>query len=47
MDDILTACKGECVKRGIQPTKMNIFTQYLNRVKRNIHQVIAMSPLGD
>lgn len=26
---------------------MNIFTQYLNRVKKNIHMVICMSPLGN
>lgn len=26
---------------------MNIFTQYLIRVKKNIHIVIAMSPIGD
>jgi dynein heavy chain, axonemal len=25
---------------------MNIFTQYLIRVKKNIHMIIAMSPLG-
>ena len=29
------------------PDKMNIYTQYLIRVKKNIHCVIAMSPLGD
>jgi dynein heavy chain len=26
MDEIMSACKGECIKRNIQPTKMNIFT---------------------
>jgi len=26
---------------------MNIFTQYLKRVKKNIHIVLAMSPIGD
>lgn len=26
---------------------MNIFSTYLTRVKRNIHIIIAMSPLGD
>jgi hypothetical protein len=25
---------------------MNIFAQYLNRVKSNIHLIIAMSPLS-
>lgn len=26
---------------------MNIFTQYLLRIKNNIHIIIAMSPLSD
>ena len=46
MDEIMQACKGECLKRNIQPNKMNIFSQYLLRVKQNIHLVIAMSPLS-
>jgi dynein heavy chain len=47
IDDIMTACKAECIKKGVNPTKVNIFTQYLIRVKRNTHLVIAMSPLGE
>lgn len=46
-DEIITNCKAECAKRNIPPTKMNIFTQYLVRVKKNIHMIIAMSPLGE
>ncbi len=46
-EDISTGCKLECVKKGIPPTKMNLFTQYLIRVKKNIHMIIAMSPLGE
>lgn len=46
MEDITSTCKGDCVKKNIQPTKVNIFTQYLIRVKRNIHMVMVMSPLG-
>jgi dynein heavy chain len=46
MEDIVSSCKHECIKKQIPPTKMNIFTQYLIRVKRNIHVVLAMSPLG-
>lgn len=46
MEDIVSACKGECIKRNLQPNKMNIFAQYLNRVKSNIHLIIAMSPLS-
>ncbi|CAD8156782.1 unnamed protein product [Paramecium pentaurelia] len=45
-EDITQACKQECIKRQIPPTRMNIFTQYLIRVKKNIHLIIAMSPLG-
>lgn len=26
---------------------MNKFTQYLQRVKKNIHIILAMSPLGE
>ena len=47
MEDIMNACKAECSRRNIPPTKMNIFTQYLIRVKKNIHMVIAKSPLGE
>lgn len=47
MEDIITNCKADCVKKNLQPNKMNIFTQYLARIKKNIHVIIAMSPLGD
>ena len=46
MEDILNACKGDCLKKGLQPNKMNIFGQYLSRIKENIHIVMAMSPLS-
>lgn len=26
MEDIMAACKSECIRKNIQPTKMNIFT---------------------
>jgi len=47
MEDINTACKGDCIKKGLIPTKMNIFSTYLGRVKKNIHLIIAMSPLSN
>lgn len=47
MEDIITNCKGDCAKKNLQPNKMNIFSMYLARVKRNIHIVICMSPIGD
>ena len=46
IEAITTACKPECVKRRIPPTKLNIFAQYLMRVKANVHVVLCMSPLG-
>ena len=26
MEEIMESCKPECLKRGLQPTKMNVFT---------------------
>jgi len=40
-------CRAECNRKGIQPNKMNIYAQYLARIKKNIHCIIAMSPLGE
>ncbi|KAH9163072.1 hypothetical protein LEN26_000647, partial [Aphanomyces euteiches] len=47
MDQIVNACKIDCQKKQIPPTKTNIFTQYVVRVRRNIHLVICMSPIGN
>lgn len=47
METISTACRIECQKRKIPPTKLNIFAQYIIRVRRNIHVCFAMSPLGE
>eukprot|EP01033_Poteriospumella_lacustris_P000280 gene286-182_t len=47
LEAITTACKADCAKKRIPPTKLNIFAQYLLRVKANIHVVLCMSPLGD
>jgi dynein heavy chain, axonemal len=44
---ISTTCRIECQKRKIALTKMNIFSQYIARVRKNIHVCIAMSPLGE
>lgn len=46
-ENIATACRPDCQKKRIPPTKLNIFAQYLLRVKANIHVVLCMSPLGD
>ena len=46
MDDILNACKSDCLRKGLQPNKMNIFSIFLSRIKQNIHIIMAMSPLS-
>lgn len=46
LEEIMNACKGDCLRKGLQPNKMNIFSQYLTRIRQNIHIVLAMSPLG-
>ena len=45
-DQITTACKADCAKKNIPPTKANVYVEYLTRVKRNIHMIIVMSPLA-
>ena len=47
LETISQACRAECQKRKIPPTKLNIFSQYIIRVRRNIHLCVAMSPLGE
>lgn len=47
LEAITSACKADCAKKRIPATKLNIFAQYLLRVKANIHVVLCMSPLGD
>ena len=47
MEEIVSSCKGDCAKKNLQPNKMNIFSMYLARVKRNIHILMCMSPIGD
>ena len=46
LEAITNACKPDCIRKKLAPTKMNIFAQYLLRVKSNIHVVLCMSPLG-
>lgn len=47
MDNIFAACKVDCQRKGVPATKLNAFNQYIQRVKNNLHIVLAMSPLGD
>lgn len=47
MDNIFATCKIDCQHKQIQPTKLNAYTQFVNRVRANLHVVLAMSPVGD
>ncbi|KAH8073158.1 dynein light chain binding protein [Aureococcus anophagefferens] len=47
MDSIMSACRIDCQKKQIPPTKINIFAQYIIRVRRNMHICLCMSPLGE
>ena len=35
-----------CLEQGITVSKMNMMMAYLGRVSKNMHMIIAMSPLG-
>jgi len=47
MEPILKVGKNECMDKGITITKMNMFMAYLSRIVKNIHMIVAMSPLGE
>merc|ERR1719506_2853849 len=47
MDQIMNTCRIDCQKKRITATKLNIFSQYIIRVRRNIHVVTCMSPIGE
>lgn len=46
LEDIFSVGKQECQKKNLPINKMNMFGEYLARVKSNLHCVLAMSPLG-
>ncbi|CAE6938378.1 DNAH1 [Symbiodinium sp. CCMP2592] len=47
MESISGACRQLCQNMGMQPNKANLFSAYLSRVKKNVHVVLAFSPVGD
>jgi dynein heavy chain len=46
-DMIGTAMQPILLGKGLQVTKIAMATEFLNRVRANLHVCIAMSPLGD
>lgn len=47
MEAIGSVCRVECQKKRIPPTKLNVFAQYIIRVRKNIHLCVCMSPIGE
>jgi len=47
VDAISQACRAATQQAGMTPTKANIFSTYLTRVKAAVHVVLAFSPVGD
>jgi dynein heavy chain len=47
MEPILKVGEQLCIAKGLAVNKMTMFQSYLGQVKRNIHMIIAMSPLGE
>jgi dynein heavy chain len=47
IDAITQACRMDCQQKGLPATKLNIFGQYIIRVRRNIHVCLCMSPVGE
>jgi len=46
-EEIRNACRIECKLKNLPETNTNISNVYLNRVRSNIHILIAMSPVGE
>ncbi len=46
-EEIERVGQAECQKRKIPLTQMNKWSMYYNRVKKNIHIILAMSPLSE
>ena len=47
IDRILNGMRPIVVELGISPTRENLFSQYVQRVKLNLHIIICMSPMGE
>ncbi|OAF65946.1 hypothetical protein A3Q56_06301 [Intoshia linei] len=47
LDQIYTKMKPIALDSGVQPNTTNLFTIFKNRVRSNLHTVIAMSPMGE
>jgi len=47
MDSIVNAVSSACKGDGISPTPGNVWKYFIERVKRNLHMALCMSPSDD
>jgi len=47
LEDMNKIARRDCQDKGIEQTPINLFNAYLIAVKKNIHVVLAMSPMGE
>ncbi|VDO09331.1 unnamed protein product [Rodentolepis nana] len=47
LENIYNAMKPIVMTAGLAPTKNNLYSTYVKRVRQNLHTVITMSPLGE
>ena len=46
-DAIATSARPICAAKGLQANKMNFDSVFISQVRKNLHMVLAMSPIGD
>jgi dynein heavy chain len=44
MDDICEACKVDCIRDGLDISRINLYNKFIDRLKSCFHLVILMSP---
>ncbi|KAM3174254.1 hypothetical protein ACTXT7_010920 [Hymenolepis weldensis] len=47
LENIYNAMKPIVMNAGLAPTKNNLYSAYVKRVRQNLHTVITMTPLGE
>ena len=45
-EDISKIGRSECAKNNIPPNQMNIHGGFYERIRRNMHVIISMNPIG-